>query len=216
MTPVSWRAVVVGLVFLCAGPAGAAGVDGWGRISLGGGYRWVPNWYFADRAAEVGRALEAVSPGGPQGTVSFGLGVNAFLEVSIDLFAGYEAFTLTPGEQFSSVSYGALVGGRLVAADLFFKGFMPYLTVQAGPMLALVASQATPVPERLIGALAAGAGATWRFSERYGVGLEARWIYGRSYITDISGINVGGVWFTASFTIHFPPSPKRDLDVPGF
>jgi hypothetical protein len=213
---VSVRSIAVIGLLLAATPASAGSVEGWGRISLGGGYRWVPNWYFAEKAAAAGRPIEVPSVGGPQGTASFGLGVNAWLEVAIDLFAGYDAFTLAPQEAFTSIAYGAMLGGRLVAADLFVKGFMPYVVLQAGPMLAQVQSPLTKDPEKLMGALAAGGGATWRFSDRYGVSLEAKWIYGRNFVTDISGINVGGVWFTASFTIFFPPAPKRDLDVPGF
>lgn len=212
----TFRSMAVVALLLVAAPARAGGIEGWGRISVGGGYRWVPNWYFAEKAAAAGRPIEVASPGGPQGTASFGLGVNAWLEVAIDLFGGYEAFTLAPQEHFTSVSYGALLGGRLVGTDVLFKGFMPYLVLQAGPLLAQVTSAQSQGQEKLMGSLAAGAGATWRFAERYGVSLEAKWYYGRHFVTDISGINVGGVWFTASFTIFFPPAPKRDLDVPGF
>lgn len=210
------RGVAVALLLLGAGGAQASGVDGLGRISLGGGWRWVPNWHFASRAEAAGRPLEAVSAGGPQGTASFSLGVNSWIEIAVDLFLGYEAFRLTPGEQFSSVSYGGMIGARFVAADALFKGFMPYLSLSAGPMLSSVGSPQTLPNEQLLGALAAGGGATWRFAERYGVSLDARWIYGRVFVPGIAGINVGGAWFTASFCIFIPASPKRDLDVPGF
>lgn len=208
--------LLFGLLLLVAGSAEASGVDGLGRISIGGGWRWVPNWYFASKAEEAGRPLEAVSSGGPQGTASFSLGVNSWLEVAVDLFIGYEGFRLAPQEQFSSVSYGGVIGARLVATDVLFKGFMPYLSLQAGPMLSSVASPQTPNAERLLGALSAAGGATWRFAERYGVSVEARWIYGRLFVPGISGINVGGVWFSASFVIFIPATPKRDLEAPGF
>lgn len=213
------RALLVCVVLLSSGALGS-GIDGWGRISVGGGYRWVPNWWFIGRAAEAGTPVIPGLSGGPQATLSFGYGATSNLEVSIDLLGGYESFSLSLPDggraDYSSVAYGVLLGGRLVGTDFPFKGGMPYLSVQAGPLLSNISTGSTPVPERLLGGMSVSGGFTWRFAERYGVTLEARYLYGRNAIPGISGINVGGVWFSAMFTIFFPPAPKRDLDVPGF
>lgn len=198
----------------------ATGVDGWGRVSVGGGFRWVPNWWFAERAQQAGTPLVPGLSGGPQGTVSFGFGATDLLEVSIDALVGYESFALQlpdgTREIYTSVAYGALLGGRLVGTDIPAKGLAPYLAVQAGPLVSNIGARSNPVPERLLLAFSVAGGLAWRLSDRYGVALEARYLYGRSAIPGISGINVGGVWFSAMLVIFFPPAPKRDLDVPGF
>ena len=119
-------------------------------------------------------------------------------------------------DEYTSSMYGAALGGRLAGRDVFFTGFMPYLSLQAGPLLSNISRKADPIPERVLFALFASAGATYRFSDRYGITLEARYVLARNSVPPISGINVGGVLFSAMFTIFFPPAPKRDLDVPGF
>jgi len=208
------------VVLLLSSAALAEGIDGLGRISVGGGFRWVPNWWFADHAAALGTPVTQGLSGGPAADVSFGYGVNANFELSIDLLAGYEsiALALPDGgrDEYTSAAYGAQLGGRLVGNNVFAKGLMPYLTAQAGPWVSNISSHLTPVPERLLLAFSVGGGLTYRFMERYGITLEAKYMNARSAVPGISGINVGGVWFSAMFTIFFPPAPKRDLDVPGF
>ncbi|MDP1828343.1 MAG: hypothetical protein Q8L48_34055 [Archangium sp.] len=207
-------------VLLLSSTALADGIDGWGRISVGGGFRWIPNWYFIDRAAQAGTPVLPGLSGGPQLTASFGYGVSSALELSIDLFGGFETINLAlpdgQKQEYTSGAYGVLLGGRFTGNNVFFKGFMPYLAVQAGPLLSAITSRVNSQPERVLLAFSASAGATWRFADRYGISLEARYINSRSVLSPISGINVGGVAFSALFTIFFPPPPKRDLDVPGF
>jgi hypothetical protein len=99
---------------------------------------------------------------------------------------------------------------------VFFKGFMPYAGLQAGPLLSSLTSRVNPQPERVLLAFSAFGGLTWRVAERYGITLEVRYINARAALWPISGINVGGVAFSAMFTLFFPPAVKRDLDVPGF
>lgn len=205
------------LIVLGPGVAQAdSSIEGWGRVSVFGGWRWVPNWFFADKAAEAGTPMLKASPGGPQGGASFGYGALPFVEVAIDLFIGYETFELSGLQPFSSVSYGGLLGARFTRMDVLFPGFAPYLGVQAGPMLASVTSNSAPQPEKLLGAVSVNGGVNYRFAERFAVNLDVRWIIARTYVDPIAGINVGGVWFSAGFTIFFAPAPKRDLDVPGF
>ncbi|HEY0882340.1 MAG TPA: hypothetical protein VGD87_12445, partial [Archangium sp.] len=79
-----------------------------------------------------------------------------------------------------------------------------------------IANATNPQQERVLLAVSAGGGLTWRITDRYGLTLDVRYMFARSAIWPISGINVGGVWFGLSFNIFFPPAPKRDLDVPGF
>ena len=213
------RNVLLGVLLLSSAAMGE-GIDGWGRVSVGGGFRWVPNWHFIAKAAEAGTPVIPGINGGPQLTASFGYGVTASLELTVDLFGSYETFALTlPDDQkdeYTSAIYGAVLGGRLVGSNVFFKGFMPYLALQAGPMLSSISSRVNPLPERVLLAFCAGGGLTYRFADRYGITLDAKYIYARSAVPPISGINVGGVMFSAMFTIFFPPPPKRDLDVPGF
>lgn len=208
------------LVLLLSSAAMADGVEGGGRVSFGGGFRWVPNWWFIDHAAAAGTPVIPGLSGGPQATASFGYGVSANLEISIDLLGSFETFALAlpdgVRDEYTSAVYGAQVGGRLVGSNVPFKGLMPYLTVQAGPLLSNISSKANPQTERVLLAFSAGGGLTWRFAERYGLTLEARYMNARSAVSPISGINVGGVWFGVMFNIFFPPGPKRDLDVPGF
>ena len=208
------------VVLLLSSTAMAEGIDGWGRISIGGGFRWVPNWWFADHAAALGTPVIPGLPGGPGANASFGYGVNANFELSIDILGSYQTFALAlpdgTQDEYTSAAYGAQLGGRFVGSNVFVQGLMPYLTVQAGPWVSNISSRINPVPERLLFAFSAGGGLTYRFMDRYGITLEAKYMNARSAVTGISGINVGGVWFNAMFTIFFPPTPKRDLDVPGF
>lgn len=207
-------------VVLLSSAAMGEGIDGWGRVSVGGGFRWVPNWWFEEHAAALGTPVVPAMHGGPHLTASFGYGVGANLELAIDLLGSFNSFTLALPDgnldEYTAAAYGAQLGGRLVGSNVFIKGLMPYLTVQAGPLLSNISSKTTHVPEKVLLAVSAGGGITYRFMDRYGVTLEARYMYARDAVPPISGINVGGVWFGAMFTIFFPPAPKRDLDVPGF
>jgi len=208
----------VAVALLASSFAFAEGVDGVGRIAIGGGFRWVPNWHFTQKAADAGRPVVQTLNGGPQLTASFGYGINSMFELSIDLLGSFETITLQPAEgpaeEYTSAVYGAQAGGRFY--PLLSKTLQPFLTVQAGPLLSNIANTANPQQERVLLALSAGGGLTWRITDRYGLTLDVRYMYARSAIWPISGINVGGVWFGLSFNIFFPPAPKRDLDVPGF
>jgi len=211
-------------VLVCAlllGSAGwAQGIDGVGRISVGGGFRWVPNWWFQSHAADLGTPVIPTVDGGGAGFASFGLGVTTSLEVSIDLLFGYHEFALRAVDggtrPFSSLTAGAVIGGRLVGTDVFWKGFSPYLSAQAGPMLSALSARDAKIPEKVTVGFVGGGGFTQKIMDRYGVGLDVRYVYARNAVPDISGINVGGVMFSVHFTVFFPPALKRDLDVPGF
>jgi hypothetical protein len=195
--------------------------DGVGRISIGGGLRWTPNWYFDDRASAQGRATTGAeepvtAPFGPQGLVSFGYGAFEWFEVAIDLFVGYESFQLQGWLPFTSVSYGALIGVRATRYDFPLPGLVPYVGVQTGPMLVTVTSPSVPQSEALMQAFSVNGGAAYKITDRLGLFVDVRWILGRVFVADIAGRNVGGIFASAGLTIFFPPSPKRDQDLPGF
>jgi hypothetical protein len=110
--------VVCALVLSSAG--WAQGIDGVGRISVGGGFRWVPNWWFQSHAADLGTPVIPTVDGGGAGFASFGLGVTTSLEVSIDLLFGYHEFALRAVDggtrPFSSLTAGDGAGGGGTAA----------------------------------------------------------------------------------------------------
>lgn len=212
------RPVVLALALLPL-LAQAGGIDGVGRVSLGPGFRWIPNWYFHDRAREQGTPIAPGPEGGPDLAFSFGYGVTRIFEVTIDLLGGWQPFTVQ--QPTGDVAYNAwmgsgLLGLRVVGSDVLFRGFMPYLCVQAGPLFSSIQSDHLSEPaERLALGASAGAGFDYRFGN-LGLGLDVRYLYSRAIVPGISGMNVGGVLFGLHFTIFVPASAKQELDVPGF
>ncbi|MER2565894.1 MAG: hypothetical protein ABTQ32_34535 [Myxococcaceae bacterium] len=207
------------VALLIAAPSFAdSSTDGVGRISLGGGLRWTMNDYFNSRATEVGRPVlkTGTAPYGFQGMASFGYGAFDWLELAVDLFGGFESFQLADEELFSSVSYGGLIGLRVTRYDFPFQGLVPYVGVQTGPMLTIVTAPTEPGGERILQGWSVNGGATFRITERIGVFVDARYLYGRVFVAELAGRNVGGVFVSAGVSLFFPSSPKRDLDVPGF
>ncbi|MDP3503025.1 MAG: hypothetical protein Q8S33_22015 [Myxococcales bacterium] len=212
---------VVSSVFFASPAFADSPTDGVGRVSFGGGLRWTPNGFFNVKATEAGRPTTSseefvTAPLGFQGMASFGYGAFEWLELAVDVFGGFESFQLEGWLPFSSVSYGGLIGVRLTRYDFPFAGLVPYLGIQTGPMLVTVTSPSLPGAERIMQAWSVNGGAAWKFTERLGLYVDIRYLYGRAYVSEIAGRNVGGVWFSAGLTIFFPPTPRRDLDVPGF
>jgi len=207
---------------LWASPAFAdSATDGVGRISFGGGLRWTPNGFFNGKAAEAGRANTTTqewvtAPIGAQGMASFGYGAFEWFELAVDVFGGFESFQLEGWLPHASVSYGGLIGFRLTRYDFPFQGLVAYVGVQTGPMLVTVSSPSSPGAERIMQAWSVNGGAAYKFTDKLALFVDVRYLYGRVFVSDIAGRNVGGVSFSAGLTIFFPPSPKRDLDVPGF
>ncbi len=202
-----------------ASPALADGsIDGMGRITAMGGYRWAPDPNFAQAAAAAGHPFAQPYAGGLEGAVSFGYGATDFVEAAIDVFGAYDRFVLEGYEPFASVSYGAFAGARLSQLDVLVRGLVPHLGLQAGLVLASVSTPTVAVPsgERALFGLSVNGGVTWRFAERFGVTLDVRFIYARVFVPDLAGLNVGGGLFSLGFTTYLPAAPKRDLPVPGF
>jgi hypothetical protein len=209
---------VLALALALAAPAALAqsSIDGWGRVTVLGGYRWVPNWYFAGKAAEAQHPFTRPSPGAPSVIASFGYGATSFLEVAVDAFFSWESFELAGYSTFNAFTYGALLGPRLMKGDVLFRGFTPWVGVEAGPVFSIVNSNSVHGGERLLGTLAVAGGFHWRVNDRWAISFDVRWVYARDVVEGISGINVGGVTFSLGVTGLFPPAPKRELDVPGF
>jgi hypothetical protein len=195
-----------------AANASPRSADGMGRVTVGGGFRWVPNDYFAQRAQAAGFDLLPKPLLSPQGTASFGYGATELIEVSIDLLAGFERFSLlNKPEAYSSLTYGALIGARLVKVDFLVRGLIPYVGAQFGPMLTTVTTPSDPRPEKVITGYAVNAGVTWLFIDRFGLSLDVRWLWARSYADNISGINVGGLFVSLGVTIVFPSSGNQSF-----
>lgn len=197
------RAALAALAILGSTTAAAASVDGMGRISAGGGWRLTPNEPFFNKAAEVGAPVSKRSGGGPQGTASFGYGASDLFEVCIDLFIGGEGFTLG-ADDFSALTYGALLGGRLTKADFPFAGLTPWLGIGLGPTLAFITSKTRTNPERLITSYAVDVGAMYRVSDRFGVQLGVRYLFAYAEVDGIGSANAGGLFFTLGLSILFP------------
>lgn len=210
------RRLALALLALLSTGARAEGVEGWGRISVGGGWRWVPNWHLEARAAQAGTPVVSALHGGPQGSAAFGYGVTPWLEAAIDVFAGYDTFEVQGTRPYTAVSYGALLGAKVYAPDLLVEGLQPYLGVQVGPTLSMLTSDDAALPERALAGTSLSGGATLRLGERFGLTFDVRYLLARNFLPPLSGLNVGGVWFSVMLTVFVPPAPKRDLDVPGF
>ncbi|MBK7863267.1 MAG: hypothetical protein IPJ65_32615 [Archangiaceae bacterium] len=218
------RAAVLSAVMAVSSASAAErwenGIDGVGRISVMGGWKLASNdWFFA-RAGEGGHPVVNRGIGGPQGQASFGYGAISWLEVAIDLFVGYDRFTLDGVPPISTLSYGALLGVRFVAMDLFFPGFAPFFGVGVGPTLGYVYSgRENETFEKLVTGVSGNAGVTYRINDRVGVTLEYRFVYARGafYVAQDdagAGLNTGGSWFSLGVVIYFPKTFGADR-MPG-
>ena len=218
--PVARRRFAV-LLLLAAGSAWAglppsSPREGSGRITLLGGYRWVPNWYLFSQAEAKGAKRVKAAQGGPAAQVGFGFMATDWLDVAVDLFAGSDAFELEGLAPFTAVTYGGLLGARLTGADVIFRGLTLYLGVEGGPTLAFLQSPSVVVPERMMLGFSVVGGFHWRLSDTWAFTFDARWLVARGFVTGVSGFNAGGVLFAAGVSYLFAPAPQRDLEVPGF
>jgi hypothetical protein len=200
---------------LAASPARASepgSIEGLGRITVGGGVRWLPNDHFKKGAEGEGFPLESSWAVGPMGFATFGYGVLSFLEVSIDLIAAGERFKLLDRPEYSSVTYGPLLGARVMKADLFFEGFTPMAGVLLGPIFSHVSRDDGLVEERVTTGLSIVAGFAFRLSHRFGIWTEARYLLARGVVPEMTtGINTGGFWFGAGFTVYLETPGSEEL-----
>lgn len=199
---------------LCAGlllaSTTAFAQAGLGRVSLHAGYRYTPNDFFLNSARGQGYLVRQ-SPGGPQFTGTFAYAATDSLELAIDLFAGYEALRVEGYDSIQSVSYGALVGGRLFHR---FGAFTPNLGIGIGPTLVNVSGGPLGVPnERVITGYAAVGGVNYRLGDTFGLGLDVRVLLGRGRLSEVGGINAGGIWAGLGATWFIPPDVSRDSTI---
>ncbi len=211
------RALVVA-AFLAASAAAAQEdseqrtVQGMGRVAIQAGYRYTFNGEFMARAAKLGHPVEGGMPGGPGFAASFGYAPLDWIEATIDALVGFESFRVQGYGTFTSTTYGALLGVRFTKMDFPFRGLVPYVGIQLGPMLSFVTSKSVQNAERLNTAYSINAGFAVRFSSRWAVGLDARYLLAtRGDVPEIATIDGGGLWVALSLTYFIPAGPKDPL-----
>lgn len=210
------RANLVGLLLLTAGAASAQDrtVEGMGRVAVLGGYRWAPNEPFRNRAAELETPVVGKMPGGPQFSASFGYAPTDWIEASIDVFGGFESFSMTKYDDFTSVTYGALLGARLEKMDFPVRGLLPYLGVQIGPTLSFVTGKIKGNVEKLNTGISINAGLTFRIADKWGIGFDVRYLFASGGVPDMNyaSLNAGGLWGSLSITYFIGAGPKDPMN----
>ena len=172
----------------------------------------MPNDWFKKGVANEGHPVESWWPLGPQGYGSFGYGVLSFLEVNIDLVCAGESYKLMDLPQSTSVTYGVLLGARLMKADLFFEGFTPFAGVQLGPIFSHQSRDDGLVEERVVTGFSVVGGLAFRLTHSFGLWVEYRFLLARGVVPELStGINAGGSWFGLGFTIYLESPGSETL-----
>ncbi|WP_205525629.1 outer membrane beta-barrel protein [Pyxidicoccus trucidator] len=198
-------------------------LDGVGRISIQGGWRYTSNetfytnWYGRDENKDLERAQE--STGGPLAVGSFAYAINDLVELGIDLFfTGGRLHLNTPdGEQtINTLSYGAAVGLRFqtVLPEVGPQGLVPFAGILTGPALTSSKRPGESIKEGTTQVWMGSLGATLRLSPRWGVTGEYRLAFLRGPVGPPENkltFNTGGSWFTLGVTYSFPPEPSRPL-----
>jgi hypothetical protein len=226
------------LALLIAAPAAAqdsdeaeeevsTSLDGVGRISIQGGYRFTSNetfyksWYSRDLNKDLPRAREA--SGGPLAVGTFAYAINDLVELGIDLFVtGGRLYVNSPeGEQtIDTLSYGAAVGLRFqtVLPEVGPYGLLPFAGISTGPSLASSKRRGETVQETTTQIWMGSLGATLRLSPRWGVTAEYRLAFLRGPVgpkddkdARIGSFSNGGSWFAVGVTYSFPAEPTRPL-----
>jgi hypothetical protein len=201
----------------------APALDGVGRISLQGGWRFVSNstFYESYYSRPENAALERApaSNGGPLVAGSFAYGVTDLVEVGIDLFATAERLQLTGQPRLTTAAYGALLGLRFQGwLDIGPEGLVPFLGILTGPLLASAAFEGQPVRETLSQAWVGAMGATLRLTPTWGICAEYRLVFARGAVgrpeQRFGSFNAGGNWFALGVTYTFPREPSNPLDGP--
>lgn len=205
-------AVAAALVAPSARATETGSIEGLGRITIGGGVRLVPNDHFKKGVENEGHPVEWFWPVGPHATASFGYGVLSFLEVSIDLVGAGERYKLLDVPESASVTYGALLGVRLMKADLFFEGFTPMAGILLGPIFSHQSRDDGLVEERVVTGFSAVGGVAFRLTHMFGLWVEYRFLLARGVVPErATGINAGGSWFMLGFTIYLETPGSEQL-----
>lgn len=187
-------------------------LEGMGRVALQGGYRYTPNADFIRRANAAGHPVEGGAlNGGPQFSASFGYAAFDWFEATIDLIVGFESFRLKDFEEFTSTTYGGLLGIRLAKMDFPFHGLVPYVGAQIGPVLSYLTSRSTTGSERFNTGYSINAGLTFRFADRWGAGFDVRYLFAWGDLPEVATLNAGGLWGSLSLTYFIPSGPKDPM-----
>jgi hypothetical protein len=211
------RAALFAACGLSCSAFAAEGLDGTGRATLVAGWRWTPNDYFAGDAASAGYPLLRSSPGGPQLTGSFGYSASDYVEVTLELFAGGEQLKLSQLGTVDSYTYGGLIGVHLQQSwrpAWWTRGMITYLGLFVGPAVVDLSPPAQPLSESVVSAYAAGGGCVFRLTERFGLALDVKWLWARGALTNVGGVNAGGLWAGLGVVWLFPrEGPERQISV---
>ncbi len=192
---------------------GAPSLEGVGRISIQGGWRYAANTTFYDHFYSLpeSQGLVRASPsrGGPLAVGSFAYGISDLVEIGIDLFAHGQRLQLTGQPQLTTVGYGAMVGLRFRSwLDIGPDGMVPFLGLLTGPMLAAAAFEGQPIRETFSQAWAGTVGATFRLNPTWGISAEFRQVFARGAVGRIDqnfgSFNAGGSWLTVGVNYTFP------------
>jgi len=197
--------VAAGLALACA--AQAAPPEGSGHLSLLAGWHLAPNDAFFAHAQSLGFARGSPSWGGPVALASFGYEPGEPFEVSIDLFGAFERLTLQNVAPIDTVTYGALLVGRV---HYRLGGFGPFASVTpsagiaGGPTLAYVTGGP---PGSASEALNQG----WAASVALAVGLrdggalvvDARYLIAWGKAGNLGFFNAGGFWLSVGWSWSF-------------
>jgi hypothetical protein len=216
--------VLPALLLLLAPPAAAqdpsapSSLDGVGRISVQGGWRYTSNTTFRSGyyAQPENQGLEqaAASPGGPLLAATFAYAVTENVELGVDLFATGERLQLTGAPTLTTLTYGALVGLRLqtLLEGVGPQGLVPWVGILSGPTLVLSTFEGEPGTEGVKQAWAASVGASLRLSARWAATLELRGVMVRGPVQDLGSVNGGGVWLGFGATYSFDAEPSRPVN----
>lgn len=202
------RPLLLAGALLFASTAAASTYAGTGRITLSGGWRYTPNDAFNTAALQDGLVAQG-SPGGPLLTGTFAYAATDYAEISIDVFGSGERLNFSGVRPFTSVTYGAWIGGRLqlVMAQVGpVERLIPFIGAQGGPTLVFATGgpQSTR-EEHLTQGFAGSLGVTALFGT-LGVTLEARYVYALGTAAPVGTLNGGGLWAGLGFTWTIPPS----------
>jgi hypothetical protein len=209
--------------FTASAQEGSPSLEGVGRISIQGGWRYVANTTFYDNyySLEGNRELERAkqSRGGPLVLGTFAYGISDLVEIGIDLFAHGERIQLTGQPRLTTAAYGAMIGLRFRSwLDIGPEGTVPFLGLLTGPMVAAAAFEGDPVRETFSQAWAGTVGATFRLTPTWGISTEFRQVFARGAVgrTDqkFGSFNAGGSWFTVGVNYTFPKDSSPSSRVP--
>lgn len=215
------RATLLGAVLLALAPASvrAQGLEGWGRVSLMGGWRYTPNAAFYGAAESHGFGAGG-GPGGPVALGTFAYSATNLFEVSIDLFAGGERLSFPNVPAYTLLTYGAHLGARvhtLWSRVGPFDRVVPYAGIVGGPTLVYTTggpSSTTLLPgggsgtplEVLTHGWAANVGVTARLRDSIAITLDVRYLLAFGLAPPVGVVNAGGLWAGIGLTWGFPPS----------